>query len=300
MRVWKLRPTLRGILTLGTFVFVVVTAIVTGTPELAPLAVVIGVPLAVSPLLAYRRAGRANASLVLHAHVEPGAVEAGTTSQVKLSITNRATAGAATSSIGLPSVEDEWRANETDPVPDTRIRWVAPSLSSLQVLAYPAPGRTESCLLPVPTGRRGVFTLRPQQCWAHDPFGLVGAPGPVTPIVVAVVHAVPLQLNHPAVGTAASVVGSTSTLDSGSARGWVNSRDSVPTWPVTGSAFCTGRPRSATGRGSSVSSPVKAPPRCPSFLTIGRGYIGASSSNDWCPPPSGACSRRPDRPERCI
>src|SRR5664279_6298425 len=79
MRVWKLRPTIRGILTLGTFVFVVVTAIVTGTPELAPLAVVIGVPLAVSPLLAYRRAGRANASLVLHAHVEPGAVEAGTT-----------------------------------------------------------------------------------------------------------------------------------------------------------------------------------------------------------------------------
>ena len=219
MRVWKLRPTIRGILTLGTFVFVVVTAIVNGTPELAPLAVVIGVPLAVSPLLAYRRAGRANASLVLHAHVEPGAVEAGTLSQVKLSITNRATAGAATSSIGLPSVEDGWRANETDPVPDTRIRWVAPSLSSLQVLAYPAPGRTESCLLSVPTGRRGVFTLRPQQCWAHDPLGLVGAPGPVTPIVVAVVHAVPLQLNHPAVGTAASVVGSTSTLDSGSGNG---------------------------------------------------------------------------------
>jgi uncharacterized protein (DUF58 family) len=219
MRVWELRPTIRGILTLGTFVFVVVTAIVTGTPELAPLAVVIGVPLAVSPWLAYRRAGRANASLVLHAHVEPGAVEAGTLSQVKLSITNRATAGAATSSIGLPSVEDGWRANETDPVPDTRIRWVAPSLSSLQVLAYPAPGRTESCLLSVPTGRRGVFTLRPQQCWAHDPLGLVGAPGPVTPIVVAVVHAVPLQLNHPAVGTAASVVGSTSTLDSGSGNG---------------------------------------------------------------------------------
>src|SRR5664279_989114 len=128
MRVSELRPTMRGILALGTFGFVVVGAVVTGTPELAPLAVVIGVPLMVSPWLAHRRVRIAIASLALHAHVEPGAVEAGTTSQVKLSVTNRATAGAATPSLGLPSVEDGWRANESDPVPDTRVRWVALSL----------------------------------------------------------------------------------------------------------------------------------------------------------------------------
>jgi uncharacterized protein (DUF58 family) len=219
MRVSELRPTIRGIVALVTFGFVVVTAIVTGTPELAPLAVIIGIPLIVSPWLAHRRARVAVTSLILHAHVEPGAVEAGTTSQLKLSVTNRATAGAATSSIGLLSFEDGWRANETDPGPDTRVRWMAPAVSSLQMLASPAPGRTESCFLPAPTGRRGVFTLHPQQCWAHDPFGLVGAQGPVTPAVIAVVYPTPLLLSHLQVGTAASLAGPASTLDSGSGNG---------------------------------------------------------------------------------
>jgi uncharacterized protein (DUF58 family) len=41
----------------------------------------------------------------------------------------------------------------------------------------------------------------------------------VTPIVVAVVYPVPLQLSHLAVGAAASLVGSTSTLDSGTGLG---------------------------------------------------------------------------------
>jgi hypothetical protein len=205
-----------ALVTLG---FVVATAIVTGTPELAPLAVVIGVPLVVSPWLAHRRARSAITSLVLHAHVEPGAVEAGTPSHVKLSVTNRATAGTTAPSIGLPNVEDTWEASGTDPDLDARVRWVAPSMSSLQVLGAPAPGTTESCFLAVPTGRRGVFTLRPQQSWALDPFGFVGAPGPVTPIVVAVVHPVPLHLNHLDVGAAASQVGSTSTTDSGSGSG---------------------------------------------------------------------------------
>jgi uncharacterized protein (DUF58 family) len=197
---------------------VVVTAIVTGTPELVPLAIVIGVPLVVSPWLAHRRARAAIACLVLHAHVEPGAVEAGNPSQVKLSVTNRAT-GAVAPSLGLPGVEGRWRAHGTDPVPDVRVRWTAPSISSLEVLGAPAPGRTESFLLPVPTGRRGVFTLDPQRCWTHDPFGLVGAPGPGTPTVVAVVHPVPLPLTDLDVGVAASLVGSTSTPDPGSGNG---------------------------------------------------------------------------------
>jgi uncharacterized protein (DUF58 family) len=219
VRVSHLRPTIRGIVALVTFGSVVATAIVTGTPELAPLAVVMGVPLVVSPWLAHRRARSAITSLVLHAHVEPGAVGAGEPAQVKLSVTNRATAGTTVPSLGLPDVADAWRASGTDPGPDARVRWVAPSMASLQVLVSPAPGATEPCFLPVPTGRRGVFTLRPQQSWVHDPFGFVGAPGPVTPVVVAVVHPVPLRLDHLDVGAAASPVGSTSTPDSGPGNG---------------------------------------------------------------------------------
>ena len=219
MGVTELRPTIRGIVALLTFGFVVVTAIVTGTPELAPLAVVIGVPLVAGPWLAHRRSRSATTSLVLHAHVEPVAVEAGNPSHVKLSVTNRATAGATAPSLGLPNVEGRWCADGTGSDLDTRVRWVAPPMSSLQGLGAPAPGRTESCFLAVPTDRRGVFTLPPQRSWAHDPFGLVGAPGPVTPIVVAVVHPVPLHLTHLDVGAAASLVGSTSTLYSGSGSG---------------------------------------------------------------------------------
>ncbi len=206
-------------MTLVTLGFVMVTAVVTGTPELAPLAVVMGVPLVVSPWLAHRRARVAITTLALHAHVEPGAVEAGNPSHVKLSVTNRATAGTAAPSLGLPNVEDGWETGGTDPDLDPRVRWLAPSMSSLQMLGAPAPGTTESCFLAVPTGRRGVFSLRPQRCWAHDPFGLVGAPGPVTPTVVAVVHPVPLRLDDLDVGAATALVGSMSTLDSGPGNG---------------------------------------------------------------------------------
>lgn len=91
-------------------------------------------------------------------------------------------------------------------------------MSSLWTAPSPAPGRTASGHLPVPTARRGVYTLPPQRCWAHDPFGLVGAPGPATPTVVAVVHPVPLDPGHLPVA-AASRVGWAATPDPGSGRG---------------------------------------------------------------------------------
>jgi len=206
-----MRPTFRGVVTLGAFGLVIAAAVTTGTPELAPLAVVIGIPLLAGPVLAHRRAHFAIASTALHAHVEPGAVEAGSAMQVRLSVTNRSTGGTAAPWIGLPSVEDEWRRRGADPHASRRARWMAPSVPSLRALPHPAPGRTESYLFDVPTGRRGVFTLPPQRSWAHDPFGLVGAPGPVTPAVTAVVHPAARRVDHPAVGPSTSDVGSTST-----------------------------------------------------------------------------------------
>lgn len=221
MSLSNVRPTSRGIVALGTFALVVAAALVTGTLELAPLAVALGIPLAVSPVLAYRRSSFATASVAFHAHVEPGAVEAGSMMEITLSVTNRATTGATVPILSLPDIEDSWRATGVEPGSATRSRWVAPSVPSLRDLPHPGPGRTESCRWPVPTGRRGVFTLPPQQSWAHDPFGLVGAPGPMTPIVVAVVHPVPYRVGQLAIGSPAPTVGSTSTLtvDSGSGNG---------------------------------------------------------------------------------
>ena len=177
MSLSKLRPTSRGIVALGTLVTVVVAAVVTGTPELAPLAVALGVPLVVGPVVAFRRSSFALASVAFHADVEPGAVEAGSTMEVRLSVTNRSSTGAKVPQLSLPDIEGRWQATGADPRPGTKPRWTAPSVPSIRALPHPGPGRTESCLLEVPTGRRGVFTLPPQQTWSHDPFGLVGRAG---------------------------------------------------------------------------------------------------------------------------
>ena len=203
------RPTTRGLAALGAFGLVVAAALVTGTPELGPLAVIIGAPLAVSPLLAHRRAGRSIADAEFHAHVEPGAVEVGTSMQVKLSLTNRSP-GSYLPSLGLAPVEDQWRARGADHDGSPRRHWAAPSMSSMSVLPGPGPGRTESSLLDVPTGRRGVLELPSQRTWAHDPFGLVGAPGPSTPVVFAVVYPAPIRLDQAIAASPAPVVGTKS------------------------------------------------------------------------------------------
>jgi uncharacterized protein (DUF58 family) len=189
------RPTPRGVGALGAFVLVVVAAAASGTPELVPLAIVLGLPLAASPWLAHRRARRAAACGELHGHAEPSAVEVGQVMQFKLSVTNRSTRGQAFPPLGLPSIDGQWRSRPADLRPGRWDRWLAPA-STLTQLPGPSPGRTESLSLPVPTTRRGVFELSPQRCWAHDPFGLCAAPGPLTPTVHTVVYPRPMALDR--------------------------------------------------------------------------------------------------------
>jgi uncharacterized protein (DUF58 family) len=212
-------PTLRGVAALGAFGFVVAAAVVTGTPELTPLAIAIGLPLVVSPWFAHHRARQAKAAAGLHAHVEPAAVEAGGEMRFKLSVTNRSTRGPALPTFGLPPIERQWRARAPGLRDGRWDHWVAPSVLSLWPLPNPGPGRTESCLFAVPTGRRGVLELPPQRCWAHDPFGLFGAPGPVTPAVIAVVHPVPMHPGRTIVELSAAVVGEGTPMGSGAGIG---------------------------------------------------------------------------------
>lgn len=214
------RPTIRGVAALAAFGLVVASAAATGTLELAPLAVVIGIPLLVAPWLVLRRARRAMDATELHAHAEPAAAEVGSTMEVVLSLTNRANRGPAAPSLGLPPVEGQWLARGIHPVQASRrVPWLAPALSSLVGLPSPEPGTTRSCRLPVPTGRRGILELPPRRCWAHDPLGLFGAPGPLTPHVVAVVHPAPLDPGQPVAGVGAARAGQEVARDSSSGRG---------------------------------------------------------------------------------
>jgi len=208
-----LRPTTRGVAALVALVVVVATAVVTGTPELAPLAVAIGVPLVVGPLLARRRARQAVAAAEFHAHVEPGSVEVGEPMQVRLSLTNRAFVPPQLPPLGLASLRKQWRVRSVGSdgeSPKVRVApssAPAPASASMTMLPRPGPGMTESCLLDVPTGRRGVLELPPQRSWVHDPFGLFGASGPLTPAVLAAVHPVPVRPDQSIAGIPVSTAG---------------------------------------------------------------------------------------------
>jgi uncharacterized protein (DUF58 family) len=186
------RVTARGLAVFATFGLVVVIATLTSTPELTPLAVTLGVPLLLGPWMAGRRAQSALATAELHAHVEPGTVEVGGEMQVHLSLTHRTSSGNALPPLGLAPTDNRWTIRGAGSGGDQHRSRLAPSIGSLLALPTPAPGRTETCLLPVRTGRRGVFELPPQPTWATDPFGLFAVTGPPTPAVTAVVHPAPV------------------------------------------------------------------------------------------------------------
>jgi uncharacterized protein (DUF58 family) len=198
---------------LVALVLVVTTAVVTGTPELAPLAVALGVPLVIGPVLARRRARQAVAAAELHAHVEPGTVEVGEPMQVRLSLTNRSSVPPMLPPLGLAPLRRQWRLRSAGRDGDHRRTPLAPSSASMLMLPRPGPRRTDTCLLEVPTARRGVLELPPQRSWAHDPFGLFGASGPVTPAVLAAVYPVPVRPDQSIAGIPVSTAGALPAWD---------------------------------------------------------------------------------------
>ena len=200
------RPTLRGVAVMVALVVVVTLAVVTGTPELAPLAVVIGVPTVVAPWLAHRRARQALTAIGLHAHVEPAAAEVGSTMHLVLYVSNRTARGPAAPSLGLLPPEGRWSPRGVDRSADRRPR-LAPGTAGVARLPCPEPGTTSSCRFAVPTGRRGVLMLPPLRCWAHDPLGLFASPGPLTPSATVVVHPAPLDPGLPTAGVVAARAG---------------------------------------------------------------------------------------------
>jgi uncharacterized protein (DUF58 family) len=131
--------------------------------------------------------------------------------QVKLSVTNRSTDGSLLPPLGLASVDQQWQARGSEHDDAPRRRWFAPSMATIDGLPRPFPGRTETWLLAVPTGRRGVLQLPPQQAWTYDPLGLVGATGPKTPAVLAVIYPVPIRPVQLIAGIPAELAGTEST-----------------------------------------------------------------------------------------
>jgi uncharacterized protein (DUF58 family) len=108
--------------------------------------------------------------------------------------------------LGLPPPEGRWSPRGDDRSADRQPR-LAPAMARVARLPCPEAGTTDSCLFPVPTGRRGVLVLPPLRCWAHDPLGLFASPGPLTPAATAVIHPAPLDPGQPTTGVVAARAG---------------------------------------------------------------------------------------------
>lgn len=204
---------------LGAFAVVVTVAAVTGTPELAPLAVAIGIPLVAGPVLAHRRARSALAGTDVHAHVDPASAEVGSPMEILVSVTDRRSHGGPLPPFGLAPVQGRWRRRGTGRAIAGRRRWLAPAAGDLVAVPAPLPGATVRCRLAVPTDRRGVFELPPQTGWVHDPLGLFGAPGPRLPTVTAVVYPAPVSPGQPVRWRSVSGAGIEAFADRGSGGG---------------------------------------------------------------------------------
>ena len=147
-------------------------------------------------------------------------MEVGNPSHVKLSVTNRATAGTAAPSLGLPNVEDGWETGGTDP----DLAPAGPVVGPVDVVAPDAgragtgyhgvllPGgthRSSWCLQPPSTAVLGPRSVR---VWSEhryrDPDRRRRGPSRSAP-----------PGWHLDVGAATALVGSMSTLDSGPGNG---------------------------------------------------------------------------------
>jgi uncharacterized protein (DUF58 family) len=196
------RPTWRGAVAVALFVGVLVVAVGTGTRELLPLTVAIGIPVVAAPLSAFLRARRARARLSVTAAATPSMSVVGADVGLVIEVTNRSPRRAP--ALAIARTTASWRQRPLDPASSSAAGrpfrpWLVPS--GLQSLAACAPGRVVTVTSPVSSRRRGAFVLRLEHAWVLDAFGLFGAPGPVVPPAAAVFYpAADLRGDWPARG----------------------------------------------------------------------------------------------------
>ena len=190
LRAFAPRPTRRGLGVLAVLVGLLILTVVTGTPELVPLVVAVGLPLLIAPVSASVRAGRARARLVMSAVVTPPTSAVGGEITLLISVTNRTSRTSPGLSIeSPPSQWRQWRVHTGPAGTTSRARLLVPT--GLVTLPSPGPRSSTVATSPAPSTRRGLFVLPSRRAWVLDAFALWGAPGPALPSVTVVVHPEP-------------------------------------------------------------------------------------------------------------
>jgi Protein of unknown function DUF58 len=190
------RPTRRGLGVLSVLVGLVVLAIVNDTPELVPLIVAVGLPSVVAPVSAAVRGRRARTGLVVSTLVSPPMSAVGGDVTLEIRVTNRTSRPAPV--VSITPTPAQWHPRRpgslTGPSAAGTTSTPPPALIvPRRLVTLPAPGPRSSAAVtsPVPSGRRGVFTLAPPRGWVLDPFGLWAAPGPAVATATVVLHPEP-------------------------------------------------------------------------------------------------------------
>jgi uncharacterized protein (DUF58 family) len=197
----RLRPTIRGVCVAGVAIALVVAGLATGDSALLLVLVIVAVPVIVAPVVVLTRAHRA-AGVEVHVMVAPPLVPVGAPCDLLMQVTPRSGNGVPPLSLDHPS--SRWSIG----APRTRTSaggaptrpLVAPDVRRLIHWDHIRTLESASSTLPLPTRRRGVFTIGPLRLWAYDPFGLLGLTVATTRPVTFVVHPPALNETTPATG----------------------------------------------------------------------------------------------------
>jgi uncharacterized protein (DUF58 family) len=186
----RLRPTWRGLSVAAVGLALIVLELSTGDAALLLLLVVVAVPLASAPVVALRRARRA-AGVEVHLMIAPPLVPVGGASGLLVQLT--AAGGADVPPVSLERPADHWtrgapRARASVSAQPVLPPVVAPDVGRLLRWDRVRSGEGAFSTVPLPTRRRGIFTVGPLRLWVHDPFALCGVPAATSKPVTLVVH----------------------------------------------------------------------------------------------------------------
>ena len=185
----RVRPTWRGVSVAVVAIILLVVAVGTGDSTLLLVLVIVALPLLIAPVVVLGRAHRAVGADV-HMMVTPPLAPVGAPCGLLVQLSHSGGTDLPPLSLDRPS--DHWSAGVPSGRPSTRPARprLALATDTGRLIRWGRIGSdtSASSTLPLPTRRRGVFTIGPLRLWVHDPFDLFGQTVAIARPVTLVVH----------------------------------------------------------------------------------------------------------------
>jgi hypothetical protein len=185
----RLRPTWRGVGVAILALAILAVELATGDAALLLVLVVVALPWVIAPGVVLRRA-RQTEGAELHLIVAPPLVPVGAPGDLLVQLIH--SGGAGLPPLGLERPSEHWSLGAPNAPVTTRPAsspvTLAPDAARLIRWDRIRSDAHASTTVPLPTRRRGVFTIGPLRLWVHDPFGLFGLTVATARPVVLVVH----------------------------------------------------------------------------------------------------------------